>query len=74
MKLAVAEGLPTEFDEMLVMGEDEDLGAFGQGTQLRENRFGAFVIEGDQQVVQYEWHGIMLLEIPIERRQPKCQV
>ena len=45
MELPFAQRLAAQIDEVLVMGEEKDLGSFGQLTQLRENRFRAVVVK-----------------------------
>ena len=35
MKLISTQSLPTEFDQVFVVGEEKDLGALGQGAELR---------------------------------------
>ena len=74
MKFAFAQGLPTEIDEVLMMSEEKNLSAFGQGSELRQDRLGAVVIEGDQQVIQNERHRLMIHQILIKRCQPKSEV
>jgi len=69
LKLAVAEGLAAEFDKVIVMGEEEDLGAFGQGPQLREDGLGAVVVEGHEQVVEDQWQRLVRIEVLFQRGQ-----
>ena len=74
MKLPSAQGLAAQLDEVFVVGEEKDLGSIGEIGQLREDGLGAVVIEGDEQIIENEWHRLMRFEIPIERRQPESQV
>ena len=64
----------TEFDEVVVMGEEKYLGAPGQCGQLRENRRGAVVVAGNQQIIQDKGHRLMFLKILIQRSQTKGQI
>jgi len=37
MKLIFTQCLPTEFDQVFVLGEEKDLSALGQGAELRQD-------------------------------------
>ena len=74
VKMIFTQGLAAEFDEVLVMGEEKDLCALGQRAELRKDGSRAIVVEGDQQVIQNERHGLMLFQIAIKRGQPEGQV
>ena len=74
MKLTFGQRLAAHLHEVLVMGEEKNLGPLGQGAQMRNDRRGPPVIEGDQQVVENQGHGLVLFEIPIQRRQPERQI
>jgi len=52
MKLISTHGLPTEFDQVFVVGEEKDLGALGQGAELRQDSPSAGVVECDQKIIQ----------------------
>ena len=52
MKLISTQGLPTEFDQVFVVGEEKDLGALGQGAELRQDSPSAGVVECDQKIIQ----------------------
>lgn len=74
LKLAVAQGLAAEFDEVIVMGEKENLGAAGEGAQLRENGVGAVVVEGHQQVVENQRHRLVSVEILFQRGEAEREI
>ena len=52
MEVDLVQGLVAKPNEMLMMGEKEYLGALSQRGKLWKNRNGAFIIKGDQQVIQ----------------------
>ncbi len=68
VKLTVTQILAAKLDEVLVMGEEKNLSALCQSAELREDGFGAFVVERDQQVIQNQRHGFVLFKMAFERR------
>ena len=74
MESLFSQSFAAKFDEMVVVGEEKYLGTLGQRGQLRENRRGAVIVAGDQQIIQDQWHRLMLFEITIERSQTKRQI
>ncbi len=69
----ITQSLDAEIDEVFVVSEEEDLSASSQRPQLWQNRFCAVVVECDQQIIQYEGHGLMMLKMPLERRESQSK-
>ncbi len=54
-----------------MVGEEEYLGALSQRAELGEDGAGAVVVEGDEQVIENEWHGFLFLQVAVQRGEPK---
>jgi hypothetical protein len=61
-----AEGPAAEWEEVLVVGEEQHLGTGSHGGEHRQNGAGAFVIEGDEEVIEDERHGFVGGEVGFE--------
>ena len=73
-ELTISKGLPAKFNKMFVVREKEYLSPLGQTRELREDRLGALVVEGDQQVIENEGHGLVDLQVAIECCEPERKV
>ena len=71
MELILPEGVTAQFDKMFVVREQEYLGSASQVGEERKDSLCPLIIEGDEQVIENEWHRFVVLEIAVERRKPK---
>jgi hypothetical protein len=60
-KLILAKGLAAQFDKMFVVREQEYLGAPSQIGKSRKDSHCSLIIEGDEQVIENEWHRFVFL-------------
>ena len=71
MELILPEGVTAQFDKMFVVREEQYLSALSQVGKLRKDSLCPLIIEGNEQVIENEWHRFVVLEIAVERRKPK---
>jgi len=66
--------LAGEFDEMRVVGEEENLGPGAKFGEDRQGGPGAGVVEADENVVQYEGQRIAQLHLAFQGGDPERQI
>ena len=61
LELILPKGLTAQFDKMFVVGEEQYLGAPSQVGKSRKDSHCPLIIEGDEQVIENEWHRFVFL-------------
>jgi len=72
--LDLGRGLLGEIDEVVVVGEDEDLGFLAEFFEDGEEGAGAVVVEGDQEVVEDQRDGRVFIEMEIDGGEAEGEV
>src|SRR5690348_923221 len=68
------QGFSRDLQQVLVMGEEQDLRLLGELAQDAEAGRRALVVEVDEQVVRDERHGLGMVEIILYRGDPEREV
>ena len=61
LELILPKGLTAQFDKMFVVCEEQYLSAPSQVSKLRKDSLCPLIIEGDEQVIENEWHRLVFL-------------
>ena len=61
LELILPEGVTAQFDKMFVVREEQYLSALSQVGEERKDSLCPLIIEGDEQVIENEWHRFVFL-------------
>ena len=72
-QVAWVEAPASQFDQVVVMGEENDLRTTGELREDFQGRHGAVVVEANQQIIQNERRRFLAVEITLQARQPQAR-